>query len=387
MSPNHTARGALLIAVSAAGVALGSTALATPVTIGRHTVIPYGVSASHPSAMEGIDAGRSNRSRQRLPPTAPASWWQARVQVRRNAPPAIGADGSLYLSTHSGVVALDANGLVRWEVALGAAQGAPAILPSGDIVVGTGTSEIVVLTRRGEVLARQGIGGGLLGSPLVLDDGTIVAAVSDQSLRFLDQELRMRARMELPGLLRGAPTFSRTRVYAGFELGLAVADIDGTPLGTTMFGAAPLGPPSVSPTGELWMALHSGDVIGVDGNGAVRTRIVADPNAGAMAVVVGNDGLVRVARQDNVIVALGAERVERWRVTLDDAIAGPMVVDARDTTVALTRRGTIYAIERDGAVRWTLERGMPAAVASVAIGARGVVYVTSSMTGMVQAYR
>lgn len=369
------------------GASLAATAHAEPVPIGRYVEIRVGVSHKHLYATSAADARRSGRSRARASKTAPTQLWSVMLPHHRLLPPVVLADGTLIVGSAGGVYALDpASGTARWFAPIGELRFSPSVTPAGDLVAIAG-GKLVVLSKAGGV-REVGLTFGLTAAPLVLDSGTVVAAGRDGQAQAVTLEGAL-----LFSAPRSAPeAVLRWTASAGGDL---VVGAGRTPellllslqSGTSRVVRLPervATNPIVGDDEMIWVLGQRGTLFGVAIDGQLRLSAGLGQGSPAEGPALGWDGALRVGLRYGEIACFAANGKERWRRGLDSA-PGPMLIDADDSVLFVSARGTLYAIDRGGDLRWRHGLGVHGAGRPV-LGADGTVYVVSR-GGQLQAWR
>lgn len=372
----HAAR-----ALAGLGVLLvASAALAEVVPIGRHVQLRAGATQRHAYSTWRGDARRTGRSRARVPKAAPSRLWATALPQRRLVPPAVLADGTLLVGGTGGVQALDARtGARRWFAAVGAVRFTPTITPEGSALVAASgklflidpqgqvrelaqpfevgdatllleSEEIVIPGRRGGVHA-LGLDGTHLGSApapnrqwTALVSGDLIAAGGGQRLSLLSPQDGSARTLDLPEQLAASPVTGDDEV--------------------------------------IWALGERGVVLHVAPSGELREVARLGHGGFAGAPALGWDGALRAGLQHGEIVCIEPSGRERWRRGID-SWPGPLVMDADDTALVLSVRGTLYAIDRRGELLWRKGLGT---FGKAVLGHDGTIYV-ALRSGVVEAWR
>ena len=361
--------------------AFAHSARAESVPIGRYTELLAGTAAGHPWAMSGGDAGRSGRSRARAPSGPPSLRWRVVLATTRLVPPAVRADGTLIVGGSDGLHALDERGEQRWFAPIGAVRHTPALTPEGEsVAIARGRLFVIDLLGRARELELPAPASA---APLLLGSGALVIAGLDQQVHVLG--------------LDGS-------YIAGADSGPArwtLADGDGWVLaagyGRELTRVSPYGESSrrVRLTGGLAVSpVAGGDSIWAIGQGGTLWTVAADGRVAALvelglhavsaAPALGRDGGLRVGLRHGEVACYDARGRERWRRGIDGAPSS-LLLDAEDTVGVVSSRGTLYAIGRDGALRWR-QRTELAVPGRPVLAADGTLYLVGR-AGVLEAWR
>ncbi len=366
---------------------LAAPALAVPVPVGHlGTMLHAGTDPRDPMPTERGDAARSGRLRGTLPRDEPRVRFDVALEGAHPRGPIVDRQGRIFVGTAHGLVGLTEDGEVFLDLRLGPIDVAPALLPSGDLLVASRDLALVVVRPNGDELARTTLPAAIRAAPLVLDDGSFVLASVDRRLTHLGSDLVPRASVsfdEGPLTTPSLTASGRVAVAAGTELVFfdlargAIAD-------RIRLGARAIGPAVRADAGELYQLLADATVVRIDDELRVGLRmpLVAEGEAaraeGTSALALAPDGSLRVTLPSRGVLALGPDESGsfgvRWAYTTDAPFYGPVWVDAEGWSIATDRRGRLTVIDPLGQLAFRVELGVPAA--SPAIVDRRLVVAT-----------
>lgn len=370
------------LVVAPLGGAAGVRAESVP--IGRYVELSLGTVDAHPNAMTSVDPQRTGRSRARAPSQRPALLWSRTLEQRRLVPPAVLSDGSLLVAGSLGVARLAATGEQHWLAAIGRVRFTPVVLRNRSVVVTTAAGDLMLVDAAGGVRVLAS-GRRLTGLPLPISDDLIAVPSSDGQLHVID--LDGSPRKVVPTAQPGA---SRTALVADDLVGLSGAT--GLSLLALHQGrerTVPLAQhvataPIVGAGGLIWLVGREGLVWGVTQSGMVRFELSVGEARTRSQPALGADGSLRMATGAGALVCVGSDGVERWRRGVDGRI-GAVTLDADDTALFVTSRGSLYAIDQKGELRWRVDLG-ERGVGRPVLGADGTVYLVAA-GGRIHAWR
>jgi len=373
--------------LAAAAVALASSvASAHPVPVGRYAEIPYGIRPDHPFPTPRGGPRRTGRLRGRLPARVPRRLWDRALGAVAPHGPTLAADGSLYLGTRDGLVAMSPDGTERWRLDdLGTVAVAPSLTPSEDLVVATRNGVLALVDRDGVVRRRRRLAS-MRGGALVLDDGSVIVGTVDRRVHRLDADLRPVFDVPLADGTQVTPTLTRRGqiALASGQL-LTLLDPRGQLRRQVSLGGRASSPAAVADDGTIWVTTIEGALVAVDAGGRVRSRTELGSRS-AMGFAVGHDGAVRVPTLNAGLVCVDPDGTTRWTVPSSIRIHGPVVIDEDDTTLMVVR-DRVIAVEADGTERWRFVVGNGNHLGqSPVLGADGTIYV-ALRNGRLQAWR
>ena len=360
-------------------------ARAERVAIGGFQPVAFGVSRGHPYPIEGGDGRRTGRSDARAPAAKPSLLWAKRQPMRRLQPPAIAADGTLYVAGEGGVVALGSDGTQRWFVNSGAFEHTPALTPRGELLLIERSGALLLVDRQGQA-KRVNTPDPLVGSPLVTDQGTVVAGTREGAVRVFDL-----SGSQLTAIgPRHAPPVRVAALDGGLIASMGKDDqllLFSVHAGLDARHHLPhesLAGPVVADDQTVFWVSDDGSLLGSSPTGRLRVSAQLGTTGLRASPAVGRDGGVRIGVYPRVLVCIGGSGDERWRRGLDGE-PGDVTLDVDDTALVVTDRGSLYALEADGALRYRLalrarDVGRPV------LGGDGTIYLVTR-SGWVQAWR
>jgi outer membrane protein assembly factor BamB len=370
------------------GVALAvAVAWAEPVSIGRYVEIPIGVSQRSPYAMSGGDARRTGRSRARASAEQPARVWSVVLPKRELVPPAVLEDGTLIVGSAGGVHALNpATGEQRWFAPVGPVRYTPSLTPNDELVVIAG-GRLVLLSAAGESREVE-LPSRLTGAPLVLDSGTIVVLGRDAQAHVVGGDgayvTSIPLSLPMPDLQWTASVGGDRVVISGPGQELTLLSLQAGDERPVHLAARAAASPLVADDETIWVIGERGTLWALSADGRARTSAELGQGGGRTPAALGWDGALRVGTPYGEVVSIAANGEERWRRGID-AAPGAILLDADDTALLVSARGTLYAIDRAGELRWRATLGVRNAGRPV-LAQNGMLIVVAR-SGMIQAWK
>jgi len=257
--------------------------------------------------------------------------------------PAVGPDGTVYVTERWSLIAVSPRGAILWTMASTVPlEAAPAIGEDGTLYIGARTNasngRLTAVAPDGTVLwVLQGIDG-IRGSPAIGADGTLYA-VGFYHVYAVDP---------LGGILW---TYDKNTDRAFLSSPALAAD------GTIYIGDADGLLHAIKPDGTLRWTFRA------------RDSIRSSP-------AVGTDGTIYFGAYDGRLHAVDPDGTERWTLQLRDsgAIFGSPSIGP-DGTIYVGAHG-IFAVSPDGSLRWSSR--VIGTHATPVVGADGTLYVTGS---------
>ena len=263
--------------------------------------------------------------------------------------PAVGQDGTIYATSADGhlyVIACDGRGM--WQFDAGREiYSSPALGPDGTIYLNAG--KLYALSPEGKVKWTYDTDVDLhTSSPTVGPDGTIYVSAANKLLALNpDGDLRWKGDL-VGGVGWSSPAVATDgTAYVGcWDHNLYAFSSDGSLKWTYATGDMVNSTPAISPDGTVYFGSFDGKLYACSPEGALKWELDL--------------------QDSNFQLALAADG------TLYANVYGGMIVHSSDNVE--THAGTLYAIDPNGVVKWTLEVcGGP----HPAIDANGTIYVTS----------
>jgi outer membrane protein assembly factor BamB len=368
-------------------LAVCAIAFAEPVPIGRYVEIPIGVSQRSPYAMSGGDARRTGRSRAHAPAAQPERLWSIVLPQRELVPPAVLEDGTLIVGSAAGVHALDpATGEQRWFAPIGPVRYTPSLTPNAELVVIAG-GRLVLLSELGESREVE-LPSRLTGAPLVLDSGTIVVLGRDAQAHVVGGDGAYVTSVPLSSPMSGAQWTASAGgdrvVISGPGQELTLLSLQAGDERPVHLAARAAASPLVADDETIWVVGESGTLWALSADGRARTSAELGQGGGRPSAALGWDGALRVALPYGEVASVSSGGEERWRRGID-AAPGALLLDADDTALLVSARGTLYAIDRAGELRWRVTLGVRNAGRPVLAQDGTVVVVARS--GVIQAWK
>jgi outer membrane protein assembly factor BamB len=370
---------------------------------------PRKPSARPAYAASGADQRRTGRSSGLAPKDKPKLLWTARLSARGLVPPAVLRSGLLLVGSRSGLHALDpASGAERWFADIGPVRYTPAVLPSDEVIAIGGTRAYRVdgdgrarslapelkAARAAPLLEGERIV--LIGSfaeGAERDAGPSALAPSSRPPSAPAPEQLVALSVDGEVLSATALGIEHPRLLASIAPGLAVAagrdslmsraPTDG--FGSRVIDLGDAVSALVVGDGEETIAITESDqLIILEASGAERRVTPGEPRAVTNGPALGRDGGLRIGLESGEILSLSPDGSERWRRGLDGR-PGPILLDQTDTALFATSRGTLYAIDAGGELRWLLSADALRAGRPV-LGSDGTLYIVFR-GGLIAAYR
>lgn len=344
-----------------------------------------------PAAMFRLDSLRRGRSAYAGPARRPQRAWRRRLGGRIYASPAVGVDGTVYVSSQSRrIAAYTARGRLRWRFRAGdRVWSSPALSRDGaTLYVGADDDHLYALAARsGRLRWKTKLGDCRAGarknpeavrcdvdsSPAVGPDGTIY--VGGDGIFALSPRGKVRWHYATDERVRSSPALlpDGTVVAGSQDDRVHAVDARGQRQWIHQTGGDVDSSPAVGPDGTLYIGSDDGRLLALHHDGTYRWSILTrGPVRGSPAI--GADGTVYVGSHDGRLYAVSPSGRVRWMVPTGRRIQASPVVGAAGRVYVASQDRFLYAVAGDGTVRWRWR--FPAEVdSSVAITPQGRLYV------------
>lgn len=288
-----------------------------------------------------------------------------RTRVTRGVPVALATEGAPRMlhgdRRHRSRTRLrgPASPVLAWTVTTGAAVVAQPVLdPRGRVIVGSLDRHLYAIdARTGEVSFRVDLGGPIYGAALVLDDGTIIVGSDAQVVYGVAPDGTIRFRVPTAGDADTSPVLAAddtVRVCAGNEL--YVMTRAGEIRARFRAGGKIFSSPAVLDDGTAVFGAQDDHVYGVDalGHEVFRFRAGGDVDA---SPAIADDGTILFGSSDGYVYALDVDGRLRWKLAVSAGVRAPMaVVDRRAYVGTLGPSPRMLAINvATGRVAFALE--------------------------------
>jgi hypothetical protein len=289
----------------------------------------------------------------------------------------------LLVGASDGLHALDRRGEQRWLAPIGAVRFTPALGPEGQSAA-IAQGRLFLVDPVGHARELE-IAAPAISAPLLLDSGALVVVGLDERAHVLGLD---------GGYLAGAPSGAGPSrwtlssgdgwvVVAGYGRELTLV----SPYGDAHRSVRLPGGVAVTPVagnGVIWAIGQSGSLWLIGSSDRVTTLAELGLHSVGAAPALGHDGMLRVPLRHGEIACHDASGKERWRRGIDGAPSG-LLIDADDTTLLISSRGTLYAIASDGSLLWRQRTELSGAGRPV-LAADGTIYLVGR-GGWIEAWR
>lgn len=371
-----------------AGVLIALLAIEISHARAEEVVIGRGLTARaprHPYAASSADSQRTGRLHGRAPRERPRAQWTRQLAERGLVPPAVLADGTLLVGSRTGLHALAPdNGQQQWLARIGAIRFTPVVTES-KTAIAIADDHVFAVDPRGSArpLAKAVV---VARAPLLLEGDRPIVIGEDGFLYALTLQGEL-ASVAATGIDRPkalaliAPGLA---LVSGDDRRVARVSTDGHASRLIETDAPVVTTAVIGDDGSSFLLTESGHALVLDPGGARRSDIALDPPFIVSSPALGRDGDLRVGLEAGEIVCLAPDGTERWRRGLDGRPSA-IAIDVDDTALLVTSRGTLYAIEKNGELRWLMAVGAMRAGRPV-LAADGTIYLVWR-GGHIAAYR
>ncbi|NIN10722.1 MAG: PQQ-binding-like beta-propeller repeat protein, partial [Gemmatimonadales bacterium] len=196
--------------------------------------------------------------------------WEFRGSSTVQGPPSIGADGTLYVSCSYSLYALYMDGTEKWRFepdGSGSLTGSPAIGADGALYVGSTDGDLYAINPDGTDRWRFQAGGALYSAPAIGPDGTIYVGSDDANLYAIDPDGIEKWHFQTDGWVRSSPAIGADgTVYVGSDdCALYAINPDGTEKWHLQTGDWVRSSPAIAADGTVYVSSYDDNLYAVNG--------------------------------------------------------------------------------------------------------------------------
>lgn len=353
------------------------------------------------------------------PKTGTLKWRYQATDGGDGAPPtsvAVDSHGIVYVGTPTKIVALRADGTVKWHKNYTNVQG-PAISPNGKSIYFSGNNRLVKIKRsNGDKQWVYHMDDSTIFGPTIGPDGTIYQGSWDQNLYAINPDGTLGWKFPTAGAIsypasvneHGTVFLGAGDSHSGTDGHVYAIKHNGTERCNYDTGTDRAGSPAIGQDGLIYVAaaptlyvlnkncelqwsdgpnVGGGDGGDDGGDGddlAGLHSAAADDVAGIITPGIANDGRIYLGNSNGVIMAIDPDTHETlWSYQTDASsenvygIPSFPVVDGHGRVYMGAMDGKMYALKRDGTLLWAYATDGAIAEAAPALGADGTLYFSS----------
>jgi outer membrane protein assembly factor BamB len=318
-----------------------------------------GLQAGAPWPMQDRDPNHTCQSPYAGPARAHVAWTLQLGGTVTN-PPAIAADGTLYMASEGTVSFFAISpmlGKLVWTVTLPAQPNdghrTPAIAADGTLYVGTDKMIVALFPDGGTKWTLPAPSSSFYGGPSVGPDGTIYASTVGGSVVALDPAGALLWSYDAGSAIYASTTFGRNgSIYTGSLTDVLALRSDGGlewqfPVSNQVFAS-----PSIAHDGTIYAASDNGAVYALDTSGAMRWSL---PTLGKVVtdLAVASDGTVYFGSFDQKFYAASPDGGVKWTYGTGAGIEATPVVGSDGTVYSASDTGVVYALSPEGKLVWS----------------------------------
>jgi outer membrane protein assembly factor BamB len=302
--------------------------------------------------------------------------WTFEVDGNAEAPPSIGADGTIYVGTHgNSLYAINPDGTEKWKFNVGkpvyspefgdskGVLSTPAVARDGTIYFSSISDYFFAINPDGTEKWRVKLAftADVWTSPLIGPDGTIYTG----SARSFDEEFEGMSGINIGGMHAFNPDGTlKWEIAYGADMGASpVIAEDGTVYGSSY---------------NIIRGRPTGWIVAANPDGTEKWRFEFDRFTES-SPTIGKDGTIHVGTVTGMIYAINPDGSEKWRFETNDGVSAAPAIGADGTVYVGSWDSNFFAINPDGSEKWRFKTPdtFEALSSSPAIGAEGTIYVGS----------
>ncbi|HVQ01400.1 MAG TPA: PQQ-binding-like beta-propeller repeat protein [Candidatus Thermoplasmatota archaeon] len=273
--------------------------------------------------------------------------WRANIGDTLSSP-AIGKDNTIYIGTNAGrLYAINANGTIKWWVSLGDgwAYSSPAIDNNGTIYcASTFSNRLAAVYPNGTIKWFFNAQGYIYCSPAIGGDGTIYIGSNDGYLYAINPN----------GTLNW-------KYYAGGQKGIATT--------------------SIADDGTIYAGGTAGYLYALYSNGTLKWKVYTGWIGGSTPAIA-DDGTIYVGAQGpNRIYSISPTGTINWYYETNGEILTSPAIDAQGNIYCASDDYNLYALNKNGTLRWAFHAANEDIVSSPVVGENGTIFITGIFWG------
>ena len=258
--------------------------------------------------------------------------WQYKSAGMAVSHPAISPDGTIYVGTHQGLLALSPDGKLLWEAGIGEA-GTPVISEDGTIYLDTWHGSMFGASKEGQLVWRPGYG--LIGfsAPPALGSNTTLFYLNNVSDIYVFQPKQSSEKLWSMDTFREGMLGASTVLPGSARVGVISTK------------AAPVLTRNDSVVLPRQNFLHS-----LSTNGTSEWDLELTTGSLGQAALA-EDGTIYVGDDRSVLYAVDSSGSRKWRFDASGSVQGSPVIDTAGV-VYFTAGDAVYAVNPDGNLKW-----------------------------------
>lgn len=301
--------------------------------------------------------------------------------------PAIGADGTIYVGTKDGLLALNPDGTKQWLFEGYVIENAPAIGSDGTIYFGSTNQGIYAVHPDGTLKWSYYTPDAIGSSPSIGADGVIYVGSEENMLYALFPDGALKWKLEVGdsyGHIDSSPAIGDDgAIYFGaLESSIsryfyAINTDDGTLKWRFQTETSVDASPAIGVDGTIYFGTSDGYLHALGPGGALKWKFKTGDDVDS-SPAIGTDGTIYVGSNDDNIFAISPEGSLKWNYRTGGDVESSPTIGRDGAIYVISGDRNLYALNPDGTARWTFDVGGWAfSTYSSAIGNDGTLYVTN----------
>ncbi|MFC1569378.1 PQQ-binding-like beta-propeller repeat protein [bacterium] len=324
--------------------------------------------------------------------------WQYDINEKITCPPAMDAEGNLYVGTEEGkLYAFDPFGILKWQKAI--ADDALISIVIGNhrtIYVGSNTynsGNLYAITTESNLRWHYQFEEAITTSIVLAQDSTIYVGSSDNIssssyssnhyLNAITPDGKLKRSLHIDGNIY-TPAISQdgTLYFGSYDKYLYAIDSEGKRRSRHFISLNMTSAPAIDMDGTIYIcawnsyrANTSSCLYAFHQDGNVKWKKQFYNTELENAPSIDSKGTIYIGSEDDILYALSPEGIEKWRYRSAGKINGTAAIDADNTVYFGSGDKTLYALNHYGELKWQYPIGE---VLSPVIGIDGTLYVCTT---------
>ncbi|MDD3492743.1 MAG: PQQ-binding-like beta-propeller repeat protein [Candidatus Thermoplasmatota archaeon] len=267
-------------------------------------------------------------------------------------------------------------GVVRWTQRVGSAYTSPVIAADGT-VYGSDGSTLVAFCPDGSVRWRYETDKLIDTTPALAADGTIYHASLDDYLHAISPDGLLKWRYQMADLFSNPAVGSDGTIYVGCtDKYVYAVHPNGTLKWRYKTNGTIYSSPAIGADGTIYIGSYDHHLYAINPDGSLRWRFETGAEV-RPEPAIGDDGTIYVGSWDFNMYAVNPDGTEQWRFETGSYIQTCPAIGRDGTLYFGSYDGNFYAVNPDGSLKWRQDfdgQGVPF-LSSAAVGGDGTVYV------------
>jgi outer membrane protein assembly factor BamB len=323
---------------------------------------------------------------------ATSKLWEFHTSHPIRSSPALGPDGTIYISSDDRFYAVNPNGTAKWNLDISMRDSSATVSSDGTIYALT-KNRIFAVRPDGTVAWSYGFGElRFSGEPAIAADGNAIAqadtlGIWNDASNMYEPEGKLfqftaagqiKWRLKFNNRFTSSPAVGQNTIYSGVgsERLFGFNTDTGEQRWSLKLGKDPISSPAVAGDGTIFVIDPDQRLNAIAPNGTVKWQFHLDRDSQA-SPSIGPDGTIYIGTDEGRFLAIEPTGVKRWEFDASGAIRSSAAIAEDGTIYFGCDDGKLYAIGSSGALTWSFQTA-DYIRSSPTIAPNGTIYVGSA---------